>query len=157
MSGCETTHSLSTSTKPEETTFSTLWRTCTLCQTREDADQMWTDALRLHRAVLTMRRQAQAAQLLPATIEQALAELPPRLAVDPQAMAAACTLLAGQAAQYAGRTRFAAAMFRLVLSNFGQPRYAYYRTQAHKGLDQINGDASEQVVMMLESQPSWPQ
>ena len=93
-------------------------------------NQIWQEAQQLNRTVHFMDQAARAARLLPDTIEQTLADPPPRLAVDPKSMAAACTLLAGQAAQNMGHSEFAAELFSLVLINFEQSPYAYYREQA---------------------------
>jgi len=118
---------------------------------------MWQDAQQLNRTVRLMDRTSRAARLLPDSIEQTLADPPSRVAVDPKAMAAACTLLAAQAAQNAGHSRFAGEMFSFVVANFADSRYAYYREQAQLGLDRITGDPSDQVVMMLDRQPKWLQ
>lgn len=120
-------------------------------------NQIWQEAQQLNRAVRVMDQAARAARLLPDTIEQTLADPPPRLAVDPKSMAAACTLLAGQAAQNMGHSEFAAELFSFVLINFAQSRYAYYREQAQMGLDQIEGNSSDQMVMVVDRRPYWRQ
>jgi hypothetical protein len=151
LSGCQAIqvfdHTPDHTTMTSETAFVNLWKRYAHCRSSTDVDQIWQDAQQLNLTVRLMAQAARTAQLLPDTIEQMLAEPPPRLAVDPKAMAAACTLWAGQAAQNAGDARFAAELFSLVLSNFAQPRYAYYRAQAHMGLDQIEGDADDRIMM----------
>jgi hypothetical protein len=134
-----------------------MWRRHSHCRSRTDVNHLWLDAQKLNRTVRLMDQDARAARLLPDTIEETLTEPPPRLAMDPKAMAAACTFSVGQAAQNMGHSQFAAEMFSFVLSNFSQPRYAYYREQAQRGLDQIEGIVSDLVVMMFDRQPYWPQ
>jgi hypothetical protein len=138
-------------------TFVKMWNRYTHCRSHIDAPQMWQDAQHLNRTVRLMDRTSRAARLLPDSIEQTLADPPSRVAVDPKAMAAACTLLAAQAAQNAGHSRFAGEMFSFVVANFADSRYAYYREQAQLGLDRITGDPSDQVVIMLDRQPKWLQ
>jgi hypothetical protein len=147
LSGCQAIQAFDPITVTSETGFVNMWKHYVHCQSSTNVDQIWQDAQQLNKTVRLMAQAARTAQLLPDTIEQMMAEPPPRLAVDPKAMAVACTLLAGQAAQNAGRARFAAELFGLVLSNFTQPRYAYYQTQAQMGLDQIEGDADDRIMM----------
>jgi hypothetical protein len=146
LSGCQVIQAFDRTHAPSEASFLSMWNLYSQCRSRSDVDQMWQDAQQLHQRIRVLDHAAQAAHLLPDSIEQALAEPPPRLAVDPKAMAADCTLLAGQAAQNAGHGRFAAEMFRFVLFNFSQPRYAYYRSQARRGLNQVDGDAGEHIL-----------
>jgi len=61
-----------------------------------------------------------------------------RLSADPAAMAAACALHAGQAAQEMGRPHVAREMFHMVITNFPQPRYRYYVAQARLGLEHLD-------------------
>lgn len=147
LGGCQTIQAIDHTMVTSESAFVNMWTHYVHCRSSTDVDQIWQDAQQLNRTVRLMTQAAHRAQLLPDTIEQMMAEPPPRLAVDPRAMAAACTLLAGQAAQQAGHARFALELFSLVLSNFAQPRYAYYRTQAHIGLDQIEGDTDDRVML----------
>ena len=139
--------------KPVTMTFPTMWNTYTGCRSEGDADQMWIDAQRLHQAVRAMDKQAQESQILPSAIEEALAEPPPRLAVDPQAMAASCSLLAGQTALNTGHSELASRIFQFVLSQFSHPRYTYYLDQARKGLEQIQSTVYPFVATGLKPNP----
>ncbi len=153
LTGCQAIQAFDDARTPNETDFVNMWNRYTLCRSRTDVDQMWQDAQHLNRAVHRMDQAARAARLFPDPIEQTLAEPPPRLAVDPKAMAAACTLLVGQLAQDTGHSQFAAQLFRVVLSDFTQARYAYYRQEARMGLDRIAGNRSERVVMIVDELP----
>lgn len=157
LSGCQAIQAFDDTRTPDEMTFVKMWNRYTHCRSHIDAPQMWQDAQHLNRTVRLMDRTSRAARLLPDSIEQTLADPPSRVAVDPKAMAAACTLLAAQAAQNAGHSRFAGEMFSFVVANFADSRYAYYREQAQLGLDRITGDPSDQVVIMLDRQPKWLQ
>ncbi|MGH7229495.1 MAG: hypothetical protein ACREIH_09835 [Nitrospiraceae bacterium] len=60
-----------------------------------------------------------------------------RLAVDPIAMATACTLYTGQVALNAGRNDVAADMFLSVIQSQPEAESTYYVDQARLGLDQV--------------------
>lgn len=97
-----------------------------------------------------MRADAQRLSRAANTIDSATDPIPPesnepvhlwptvRLSVDPAAMAASCTLHAGQAAQGMGRLYVAREMFHMVVTNFPQPRYRYYVAQARRGLESLD-------------------
>ena len=68
-----------------------------------------------------------------------------RLSADPSAMAAACALRAGHVAQERGRRSFAREMFQMIVTNFPQPRYRYYATQAREGLEQLDAETTRLV------------
>lgn len=157
LSGCQAIQVSDDTRIPDEMTFVKMWNRYTHCRSHIDATQMWQDAQQLNRTVRLMDRTTRAARLLPDTIEQTLADPPSRVAVDPKAMAATCTLLAAEAAQDAGHARLAGEMFRFVLANFADSPYAYYREQAQLGLDRIKGDPSDQVVITLDRELKWLQ
>ena len=97
-----------------------------------------------------MRTDAQRLSQALDTIDSAEGPIPPesnelvplgptvRLSADPAAMAAACALHAGQAAQGMGRPHVAREMFHMVVTNFPQPRYRYYVVQARLGLEHLD-------------------
>jgi len=153
LSGCQAIQAFDESRTPDELTFVKMWNRYTHCRSSTEVNQMWQDAQQLNRTVRLLDHAAHAARLLPDTLEQTLADPPSRLAVDPKAMAAACTLLAGQAAQNQGHRQFAAEVFSFVASHFSQPRYAYYQQQARMALDQIDSSVTEQVAMTIDRQP----
>jgi hypothetical protein len=147
LSGCETAHTPPVVTMPLEMTFPALWKTYLRCQSRSDPYEMWSEAQELHKAVRAIKQRALTSRLLPATIEQTLAEPPPRLAVDPQAMTAACALLAGRTAKEAGNVALSENVFRFVRSHFSHARYAYYVTQARLELEQNDRIRYEPVLI----------
>jgi hypothetical protein len=84
----------------------------------------------LHRMSVTTNRHS----LLPQSVQRLIEEPPSRLSVDPGAMAVACALRAGVAAQTEGRTQLAAELFGFILSKDREPPYTYYVVQARLGL-----------------------
>jgi len=157
LSGCQTIQAFAQMRISNDGVFSNMWNRYAHCRASSSLNQVWQEAQQLNRAVGLMDQTARAARLLPDTIEQALADPPPRLAVDPTSMAAAYTLLAGRAAQNMGHSDFAAELFSFVLINFAESRYAYYQKQAQMGLNQIAGNSSDQMVMVVDRRPYWRQ
>jgi hypothetical protein len=136
LSGCDISRQSSRSSLSDNGSFMDLWSTYTHFYRSEDLDAMRNDAQRLSRAL--------------DTIDSAEGPIPPesnepvplgpsvRLSADPAAMAAACALHAGQAAQGMGRPHVAREMFHMVITNFPQPRYRYYVAQARLGLEHLD-------------------
>jgi hypothetical protein len=134
LSGCDTSRQSSRSSLFDNGRFMDLWSTYTHCDRSKDLDAMRADAQRLSRAVDTI--DFAEGPLSPESNE--LVPLGPtfRLSADPAAMAAACALRAGKAAQEMRRLNVAREMFHMVVINFPQPRYQYYAAQARLGLEQ---------------------
>lgn len=140
LSACHTMPSLDATPVPSEAGFRDMWARYSDCRSGSGVIQTWQDAEQLNRAVRLMGYSDRA-------LQGTLAASPSRLAVDPRAMAASCTLSAGQVAHDAGLDRLAAKLFRFVLLNFHGPRYAYYREQAFKGMAQLSNSGSEQILL----------
>lgn len=75
--------------------------------------------------------------IAPASDESPPVRLPPRLSVDPGAMAAACTLHVGQIAEATGHPFLAREMFQMIITHFRQAPYLYYVAQARRGLEAL--------------------
>ena len=137
LGGCQTTQPVAKSTALENTAFMRLWTTYRECRSSSDLNAMRGAARQLNQAA-TIRTSGRDFVLpLPKQIERLVSKPPTRLAVDPKAMAAACTLHAGQAAMEAGRNDVAAEMFRSVIDGHPQAEYAYYVEQARLGFAQV--------------------
>jgi hypothetical protein len=117
-----------------------LWGIYTHCSQSEDLDAMRVDAQRLSLVVDVLDPVAD--PIPPEKAEPVPMGPTDRLAVDPAEMAAACALRAGQVAQGMGRPSFAREMFRMVVTNFPQPRYRYYAAQAREGLERLDAARS---------------
>ena len=146
LSACHTLPSLDGTQVPSEAVFRDMWARYSDCRSGSRVIQTWQDAEQLNRAVRLIDDSARTAHLLPPVFERALAVSPPRLAVDPRAMAASCTLSAGHVAHDAGLDRLAAKLFRFVLLNFDGPRYTYYQERAFKGMAQLGHAGSDQIL-----------
>jgi hypothetical protein len=121
-----------------EASFSDLWKTYRHCQKSENPHEMKADALHLDQTVRNLAGEKDAT-LVPDQLERLILDKPTRLAVDPQAMAASCALLAGYQARVVGEPGLAAEMFGHVLSNYSASRYRYYVVQAYHALKSITG------------------
>jgi len=136
LSGCDTSRQSSRSSPFDNGGFMELWSTYTHCFRSEDLDAMRMDAQRLSRAVNTTDS---AEDPIPTERNEPVPLGPIfRLSADPAAMAASCTLRAGEAAREMGRLNVAREMFHRVVINFPQPRYQYYVAQARLGLEQLD-------------------
>jgi hypothetical protein len=136
LSGCDISRQSSRSSLSDNGSFMDLWNTYTHCYRSEDLDAMRIDAQRLSQALDTIDS---AEGPIPAESNEPVPLGPSvRLSADPAAMAAACALHAGQAAQEMGRPHVAREMFHMVITNFPQPRYRYYVAQARLGLEHLD-------------------
>lgn len=137
LGGCQTTQPVAKSTALENTAFMRLWTTYSECSSSTDLDAIRAAARQLNQAATTRPSGRDFVLPLPKQIERLVSKPPTRLAVDPKAMAAACTLHAGHAAIDAGRNDVAAEMFLSVMDGHPQTEYAYYVEQARLGFAQV--------------------
>lgn len=114
-----------------------LWDRYTHCVSTPSVDEQVAEADRLTEAVDFLTGQARSISFLPAMFERMLSPQPNRLAVDPRAMAAACSLSAGLALRSRGDHDMAADIFRSILLSYQEPQYAYYAARAHSQLVQL--------------------
>ena len=121
-----------------------LWEIYGHCRASHDLDTMWTDSHQLRQAARSLKSQ-QPLQILPEAMERLLWRLPSRWSVDPDALAADCSLRAGLMAQEKGRPRLAEALFRLVAMTYPVDQYAYYIEQASQHLQ-----ARERITALFE-------
>jgi len=115
-----------------------MWGIYTHCSRSEDLDAMRVDAQRL--SLAGNMTDSAGDPIFPESEESASMGPNVRLSADPSAMAAACALRAGQIAQERGRRSFAREMFQMIVTNFPQPRYRYYATQAREGLERLDAE-----------------
>lgn len=103
-----------------------------------------------HRLVIAVRNTPSVKDLapVPKPIERFVADPVKRLAVDLEAMTAACQLHTGQYALTMGRRDLAADMFQAIIAEHGEPDYHYYVAQALAGLAHVQG--SSQFVFERE-------
>lgn len=150
LGGCQRLQLFTDTEVLSDQSFSRLWRIYSHCRSSLEPDEMREDLQHLSRALRHMS-ETKNRPFLPQSVQHWIAEPPSRLSVDPGAMALACALRAGQAAQAEGRTQLAAELFGFVLSKDREAPYAYYVVQARSGLAEMQNDRlaierSEQVI-----------
>jgi hypothetical protein len=143
LSGCDTSSQSSRSSLFDNGRFMDLWSTYTHCQRSQNLDEMRADAEGLSRTVQTI--DSAEGPILPEKNEPVPLGPTFRLSADPTAMAAACAIHTGQAAQEMGRLNVAQEMFHMVIIHFPQSHYQYYAAQARRGLEQL--DAASRATL----------
>jgi hypothetical protein len=135
LNGCDTSRQGSQSLS-DSSGLMDLWSKYTHCYGSADIDAIREDAQQLTQAASTFDSAEESSS---SEIDKPVPSRPTsRLSVDPAAMAVACTLHAGQAAQAMGRLDIAREMFYMVVIHYPQPRYRYYTDQARLGLEHLN-------------------
>ncbi|WP_155970489.1 hypothetical protein [Nitrospira japonica] len=138
LTGCQTQNHVKDG---EGTSFSALWKTYSHCNTGDTLDQMSHDAQILRTAASHSRSLDGFVIPLPIKIERLVSAPSARLAVDVKAMAASCSLRAGQAAAQVGHIEMARSLFESVLEYRPQAEYAYYSLQAKAALLNLDNPA----------------
>jgi hypothetical protein len=135
LGGCQSLPLFTDTAALSDESFSQLWRIYTHCRSSILPDEMWEDMQHLSQALHRMSKTKNGApSFLPQAVQRLIEEPPSRLSVDPESMAIACALHAGQRAHANGRTQMAAELFGFVLSKDQEPPYTYYVLQARLGL-----------------------
>lgn len=114
----------------DNTRFMDVWLTYTHCVTSFDLESTQQDSSRL-------RNMSQTETSPKSELPLANSQTTTRLAVDPKAMSASCTLHAGDIAAMSGRADIAREMFNAVLTEHAQSIYAYYTQQARTRLIEL--------------------
>ena len=138
LGGCQTSKPIERSAGLDNTVFMNLWGTFSQCQSSTDLDAMRGIVQQLNHAANIPTSGKEFVLPLPERFNRLVSKRTPRLAVDPTAMATACTLYTGQVALNAGRNDVAADMFLSVIQRHLETEYAYYVGQARLGLAQLS-------------------
>jgi len=116
-----------------------LWETYTHCKSTSDLGETQQDMGKLSKATLANETHEGFVLPMPQQIERFVATPANRLAVDVHAMAASCSLHAGQVAFSSGRIDLArAALTKVVALHKENQEPTYYLAQAHKLLFEID-------------------
>lgn len=138
LGGCQGLPPVSTAAPLDNAGFMTAWGAYLHCQAgTDDVETMRAEMKQLSRVASAQESAQNLPFSLPDFVKRVMAKPTSRLAADPNAMAAACALAAGQAALRVERMDVAAEMFRTVLQNHPQPEYAYYVDQARVGMEEV--------------------
>jgi hypothetical protein len=61
-----------------------------------------------------------------------------RLAVDPRAMAASCSIHLAEVAQHSADWHTALHTYQAILKNYPEPQYSFYVTKAHQAIEEFS-------------------
>lgn len=137
ISGCQTSTSLKT-TGLDNPGFMNLWGTYTHCKSTSDLDETQQAMGTLTTAALAGQGHDGFVLPMPQQLEQFVTTPANRLAVDVHAMAASCSLHAGQVAFSSGRIDLAReALAGVITLHKENQEPTYYLAQAHKLLAEM--------------------
>ena len=135
--GCQTGNAV----KPDSGGFMNLWNTYAHCHAETDLEQLKHDASVLSAAANQSLSAETFVIPLPGQIERLVTTPSARLAVDVKAMAASCSLRAGQAAVNMGKIDIARSLLQSILDYHPEADYAYYSMQAKSMLLELDSAA----------------
>lgn len=139
VSGCQTTRTSEVTSLNNEK-FMSLWQTYNECKVASDFNSAHVGLKELFSAA-SMSKNAGFVLPLPAKLKRFVSDPTNRLAVDVQAMTAACSLHAGQLAVHEGQIDTARSVFASVLS-LQKDVSPYYVLQAKRHLTELEQGVS---------------
>lgn len=117
--------------------FMDVWSTYTHCLSTGETQAALLDANKLREVSQAQLPRSPLDNLLPTKLRSMVSQPASRLAVDVRAMAASCSLRAGDLAMSAGESDLARDQFRDVLQNHAESDYSYYTAQARERLSHL--------------------
>lgn len=140
VSGCQTAPSSTSTGVLDNQTFMSIWNTYQRCVVGDNLDQLRADVKVLMNAPQS-RRAGDFTVPLPDMIARHVSAQPTRVAADPRAMSAACSLHAAEVARQDGRDEVAVQLLNELLATHSSGDYAYYVQQAKASLERIQPTA----------------
>ena len=134
--GCQTSQPIKAGAM-DNASFMDLWKTYSHCQAGSDLEGLRNDAVTLASAANHAVAQESFVLPLPKKLEEFVSQPTTRFAVDVKAMAAACSIRAGQLAFDAGHLDLAKNLFKTVLAHPQSEDYRYYSSQAQTLLAEL--------------------
>lgn len=131
--GCQS-NPMTTSVRYDNVRFMDVWSTYTHCLSTDETQTALLDANKLRDVSMAQLPHSVLDNLLPTKLKSMVSQPASRLAVDIQAMAASCSLHAGDLALSAGESDLAMDQFREVLNSPAGADYSYYTAQARERL-----------------------
>ncbi len=131
--GCQSSP-VTTPVRYDNVRFMDVWSTYTHCLSSEETQAALLDANKLRAVSLAQLPRSPLDNLLPTKLKSMVSQPASRLAVDVRAMAASCSIHAGELAMSAGDAELAMDQFRDVLHSHADSDYSYYTAQARERL-----------------------
>ena len=150
VSGCQTAPGSTSTGVLDNQTFMSMWNTYQRCVSGDNLDQLRADLKVLANSPQSRRSHSDFTVPLPDMIMRHVSAQPTRVAADPQAMAAACSLRAAEVARQDGKNEVAVQLLNDLLRTHSSRDYAYYVQQAKATLQRI------QPTAVYVSQPAAP-
>ena len=135
--GCQSNPAV-TSVRYDNVRFMDVWSTYTHCLSSDQTQTALFDSHKLREISQAQAHRPPLENFLPTKLKSMVAQPASRLAVDVHAMAAACSLHAGNLAVSVGEHDLARNEFRQVLENQTQSDYSYYASQARERLSYLD-------------------
>jgi hypothetical protein len=115
--------------------FMETWRIYNHCTHADNLEALLVDALLLKHATNRMQQDEILALFSP--IQSLVAPSPVRLAADPRAMTASCTMKAAETALATGWNDLAVTLYQSIIKDYPGSSYVYYREQAKAWLAHV--------------------
>ena len=135
--GCQS-NPATTSVRYDNVRFMDVWSTYTHCLSSDQTQSALLDSHKLREVSQSQALRSPLDDFLPTKLKSMVTQPAARLAVDVHAMAAACSLHAGNLAVADGEHDLARNEFRQVLENQTQSDYSYYASQARERLSYLD-------------------
>lgn len=136
--GCQALHpKISGELAMEEQAFLGIWDAYNTCMTGFDIQQLQENLQVLESAPKPISLDDSPIPI-PAFIKNLTSARSSRLAVDPRAMAASCSIHLAEVAQRSADWHTAFQTFQSILENYPEPQYAFYVTKAHQAMEQFS-------------------
>lgn len=132
LTGCRSVKVAPQEPRSAQPSFMETWRIYTHCSGTENLEALMVDTLLLKRA--TNRMQQDEILGLFSPLQSFVSPSPVRLAADPRAMTASCTLKTAEVAVANGWNDLAITLYQAIIKDYSGPAYVYYRDQANTGL-----------------------
>lgn len=132
LTACQSVKVSQQESRTAQPSFMETWRIYNHCASTEDLEPLMVDTLLLKRA--TNRMQQDEVLGLFSPLQSLISPSPVRLAADPRAMTASCTLKTAEAAAGNGWNDLAITLYQSIIKDYSDPAYVYYREQANAGL-----------------------
>jgi hypothetical protein len=121
----------------EDQDFLGIWDAYNHCMGGSDIRQMHANLQVLHSAPKPISLNDSPIPV-PSFLKNLSAARSSRLAVDPRAMAASCSIHLAEIAQQSADWHTAIQTFQSILKNYPEPQYAFYVTKANQAIEQFS-------------------
>ena len=149
LAGCQTVPQ--TTQVMDNSTFMNLWSTYRHCESGSDLDQLRGDVKTLAHATGFRASHTDFSVPLPDMVLQHVTAQPTRVAADPKAMVAACSIHTAEVALEAGEDAVAVELLNGIIGSYSKTEYGYYVREAETTLHRMHAE-----VLLVGQAPGVP-